>query len=254
MAHVDKLPKRTNQIEYFNQQFGGIDWSNKKILDFGGDTGGFLVGAKGIVQPKNYCCADVSPVAVEIGKQQHPEANFVHFNRYSCYDNPTGEVGLAVPFLPQSFDIIISFSVFTHVSKPDMLSLVQQLVGLLKPNGILGFTFGDPAYTASKDPNWDQTTVRPDFFKGNTLELPLRRWRPSDAKALLETAKGCRWCTLVNDDFRIEPPDDRSPIEKEGAEFLQWYDSGYIQTLFPNGEIKQPIAPSTQHCVVIRKK
>ncbi len=246
------MPKRTNQIDYFDKQFGGIDWSNKKILDFGGDTGGFLTGARGIVSPENYWCLEVNPLAVEIGKQQHPKANFVRFNRYSSYDNPKGVIGLAIPFPPKSFDIILSFSVFTHVSKPDMLNLIHQLKGLLKPNGILGFTYGDPAYFPSKDPNWDQTTVKPDFFKGSTLELPLRRWKPSEANLLLEEAKGCRWCTLVNDDFRIEPPDDSSPIEKEGAEFLQWYDSSYLQTLFPKGEIKQPIAPATQHCIVFK--
>jgi hypothetical protein len=70
---------------------------------------------------------------------------------------------------------------------------------------------------------------------------------------LVAQARESRWCTLVNDiDFRIESPDDASQIEEVGAQFFQFYDSNFIQSIIPHGKICLPIAPERQHCVVIR--
>lgn len=245
---------RTNQFHYFDTQFGGIDWTQKKILDFGGNIGGFLVEAPPAVSPENYTCLEVDKEATEIGKKQHPGAHFHWFDRYSCYDNVKGKVGLPVPFAPESFDVIISFSVFTHVSKPDMVDLITQLMTCLKPGGYLGFTFFDTFYNPVEDPNWNIENARPDLFRGTNLAHRLSQFTNHDVAELSEAAKGSRWITLINDDFRIEPPDDASPYEPEGSMFLQFYDLAYIQSLFPDGQILAPVAPERQHCMVLRKE
>jgi 2-polyprenyl-3-methyl-5-hydroxy-6-metoxy-1,4-benzoquinol methylase len=138
MAHRST---RTTQYHYFNTQFEGFDWTNKKILDFGGNIGGFLSGAPDNINQKNYWCIDVDKGAIEIGQKRFPLAHFNWFNRYSSYDNPTGVAGLKIPFESERFDIIISFSVFTHVSKVDMIDLLGQLKALLNPGGILFYFF-----------------------------------------------------------------------------------------------------------------
>lgn len=244
---------RTTQYSYFDTQFGRIDWSDKKILDYGGNIGGFLVGAPKSIKPENYWNLEVDQGAVEIGQKCHPQAHFHWFDRYNCFDNANGKVGLTIPFEPETFDIIISFSVFTHVSKPDMLSLVEQLKNLLKPKGILGFTFFDTFYDPSHDSQWEQRVEAGDFFKGCNLAHRLSKYPHLDVDALMAQAQGSQWCTLVHDDLRLEPPDDASPVEQAGADFLQFYDSPFLQTLFPEGTIMPPIAPETQHCLVIKK-
>lgn len=242
---------RTTQYQYFDAQLGGIDWRNKKILDFGGNIGGFLVGAPDTIQPENYWCLDVDQGACEIGQMNHPRANFRSFNQYNAYDNPGGEFGVKIPFESASFDIIIALSVFTHVSRPDMLNYVAQLKTLLKPGGVLAFTYSDGFFDPTKAPNWDVDAALPNLFEGSNFEKLFNFCGVKNIEAAMERAKGSRWSTLVNDDFRVEPPDTADRIETENAHYLQFYDSSYIQSLFPEGKIMQPIAPELQHCVII---
>lgn len=251
MAHIST---RTTQFNYFNTVFGEIDWANKKILDFAGNNGTFLTGAPdGLIQPDDYWCLDVDQNALDLGKDAHPEGHFVRYDRYSCFDNVTGTVGLPIPFEPETFDIVVAFSVFNHVSKPDMIDLVGQLIDSLKPGGILGFTYFEMFYDPTQDPDWNMADARDDLYHGSNLAHRITAYTPLDLESSLAQAQGSRWCTLVGNDYRIESPDDASPYEEEGSRFLQFYDSAYMQSLFPQGEIKKPISPERQHCMIIRK-
>ncbi|MCB9232383.1 MAG: class I SAM-dependent methyltransferase [Bacteroidia bacterium] len=249
MAHISN---RTTQYFYFNTLFGGIDWTNKKILDFAGNIGPFLLGCPDNIRPEDYTCLDVDKVAIEIGKKNHPRGNFEVYNRYSCYDNPEGIVGFPIPYGPETFDIVIAFSVFNHVSKPDMLELVGQLRNTLKPGGIMGFTYFEKFYDPTQDPDWDLSAARPDLFAGSNIAHRISQFTPHDPREAEKLARDARWCTIVGEDFRIEPPDDAPPLEKEGSMFLQFYDTPYMQSLFPDGEIKKPVSPERQHCVIFR--
>ncbi len=250
MAHIST---RTTQFNYFNTVFGGIDWADKKILDFAGNIGTFLLGAPDDIKHEDYWCLDVDQKAIDIGQEQHPKGNFLAFNRYSCFDNCDGEVGLPIPFEAETFDIIIAFSVFNHISKPDMIDLAGQLFKSLKPGGIFGFTYFDKFYDPTQDPDWDMSQARSDLYHGSNLAHRITAYTPLNLEDSLAQAKDARWCTLVHHDFRIEAPDDASPYEQEGARFLQFYDSDYLQSLFPEGEIKKPISPERQHCMILRK-
>ena len=46
MAKVEeRISGRTSQFRYFDEQLGRPGWTGKKVLDFGGNTGGFLSGS-----------------------------------------------------------------------------------------------------------------------------------------------------------------------------------------------------------------
>src|SRR5689334_6148189 len=53
------LSRRTLQYHHFNAHLGNPDWIHKKILDFGGNVGGFLVGAPPTIRHEDYWCVDL---------------------------------------------------------------------------------------------------------------------------------------------------------------------------------------------------
>ena len=115
-----------------------------KILDFGGNVGTFLVGAGSQVDHDDYWCLDLNQDVVEQGQRTYPRAHFVHYNRYSSQYNPNGVRYLPVPDSGVKLDIILAFSVFTHIDQSEMLELVGSLRSMLAPEGVLAFTFWDP--------------------------------------------------------------------------------------------------------------
>ena len=115
------------QFLYFDLQLNKPDWKNKKILDFGGNTGNILADPDATITQSNYWCIDISEDAINLGKKRYPEAHFVYYNRYNFSFNPDGIPHLPLPQLNESFDIIISYSVFTANGPAEMLELVKQL-------------------------------------------------------------------------------------------------------------------------------
>jgi len=118
------LSTRQTQFSYFNQMLGGPVWKGKKTLDFGGNVGGFLVSAGDHVDHDDYWCLDLTQAAIDEGRRSFPRANFVYYDRYSSYFNPSGVRNLPVPDLGLKFDIILAFSVFTHTHRKEMIELV----------------------------------------------------------------------------------------------------------------------------------
>src|SRR5882724_7708011 len=104
---------RETQFTYFNQVLGAPVWKGRKVLDFGGNVGGFLVSAGARVHHDHYWCLDLNQTVIEQGLRKFPGAHFHHYNRYSSQYNPNGIRNLPLPDLGLKFDIILAFSVFT---------------------------------------------------------------------------------------------------------------------------------------------
>ena len=81
---------RSTQFGYFDDLLGHPEWKGRKILDFGGNVGTFLVGAGSRVDHDDYWCLDLNRDVVEQGRRTYPRAHFVHYNRYSSQYNPNG--------------------------------------------------------------------------------------------------------------------------------------------------------------------
>src|ERR1043166_9564479 len=140
---------RLTQFPYFDELLGRPVWKGRRILDFGGNIGTFLESAGDKVDHENYWCIDLNPAVIAHGREQHPRAHFVHFNRYSPQYNPHGVRHEPVPDCGVSFDFILAFSVFTHVDQTEMIELVESLWQMLSDGGVLAFTFLEPHYDRS---------------------------------------------------------------------------------------------------------
>ena len=217
-------------------------WKGSKILDFGGNVGGFLAGAGDNVDHDDYWCLDVTKGAIESGQRNYPRAHFVHFNRYSSYFNPDGVPYLPVPDLGLKFDIIVAFSVFTHTHRNEMVELVNQLRSHLSSRGALAFTFSDPSY--------DHSLANPDLPRRAGIDPMFEDWsdgtcRPSRLK----------WCVYIDDEFVAEPGPEFCQQERRGRpgeSYCSYYTSSYMKSLFPGASVHPPVVREWQHCCVLR--
>lgn len=134
-----KLNYYKNTFEYFRRIKPSI--CDGLVLDYGSNYGTFLDSSKGQFPQKNYTGIDVDKAALEAGRHQFPDAKFIWFNSYNPVYNPNGTNDTLS--LPETYDTIISYSVFTHTSKEDMLEKIQWLYQLLKPGGSILATWLD---------------------------------------------------------------------------------------------------------------
>jgi 2-polyprenyl-3-methyl-5-hydroxy-6-metoxy-1,4-benzoquinol methylase len=125
-----------------------------KILDFGCNWGNFVDSNPYVValrmhikfnaetsrfKTSNYVGVDVDREALEKGRELFPDATWIWYNRYNPVYNPTGEK--VFPQLDQKFDLIVSYSVFTHMSTEDMLETLDYLYDQLNPGGTICFSY-----------------------------------------------------------------------------------------------------------------
>jgi SAM-dependent methyltransferase len=245
------ISTRETQFSYFDKLLGGPGWKGSKILDFGGNVGGFLAGACDRVEHEDYWCLDLNREVLELGQRAFPRAHFIHYDRYSSQYNPEGTRHLPIPYLGLKFDIVMAFSVFTHTHKVEMIELVDQLRKMLAPCGTLAFTFCDPSY--------DRSLSAPELPSGTDVRK-LLEWQQAENPSLeidgmVETASRSNWCVVVDDVLYVEPGDELSNQEHRGKpweSYGSYFTVEYMRSLFPDAEIHLPISPEWQHCCILR--
>lgn len=247
------LSIRKTQFFYFDQLLAGPVWKGSKILDFGGNVGGFLVSAGTHVVHDDYWCLDVTQAAIEQGHRNFPQAHFVHYNRYSSYFNPDGIRNLPVPDLGLKFDIIMAFSVFTHTHQKEMLELVERLRSMLVPQGIFAFTFRDPRFEWTvSDPGLSSRNGVREMFECQVAESSCL-----GIEGTVETERPPNWCVEVDDELYIEPSDElcqQMLRGKHGESYCSYFNVEYMVSLFPDAIVLPPVSPESQHCCILRNE
>ncbi|HEV7682483.1 MAG TPA: class I SAM-dependent methyltransferase [Pyrinomonadaceae bacterium] len=246
---VTHISDRQSQYSYFNQQLEGVVWQGSKILDFGGNVGGFLISAGTHVDHDDYWCLDITRAAIEQGKRMFPRAHFVHYDRYSSYFNPNGGRHLPVPDLGLKFDIILAFSVFTHTHQSEMMDLVEQLRSMLAPQGVLGFTFCDPCYDWSlSDPELPEGT-------GVLVEMCEQQQVETVSAETADLSPLPGWCVAVDDELHFEPSVQLCQQERSGKadeSYCSYFTTDYMASLFPTATILPPVRGEWQHCCILK--
>ena len=239
---------KSGQFAYFDRQLDYPDWSGKRVLDFGGNAGYLLLNPDCVIRPEDYYCLDVIRETQDDGRSKFPSAHFVHYNRYNCSFNPEGVANLPVPDMGVEFDIILAYSVFTHVGLKEMNDLVGQLQTRLAPGGVLVFTFIDPHFHS-----W------PETYRGNNLNWRLERVRSArpevDVDGLLEQSRGAAWCALV-DGAKLYA--DADGVWQDEAQtcltYNVYYTADFLRREFPRATIRPPVNGDMQHCCIIRRE
>lgn len=240
-----------DQFSYFDRQLGHPDWSDKSVLDFGGNVGNLLLDPNCPIKPENYWCLDVVREAIEQGQRQHPSAHFGFYDRYNFEFNPTGTRDLPIPDLGRKFDVIVSYSVFVHTSKREMLELVEQMMGMLTDDGVLAFTFADPYF--DPPPGW----LRPDEPQVDNL-----MWRlmagplNGEAAAVAERARHSKltWATLVNnEELILDGGYEWIGLGDERSQYIAYCTEDHMREIYPNAKVLPPVRPERHSCCVLHK-
>jgi SAM-dependent methyltransferase len=246
------LSTKTGQFTYFSLQLGESDWRGKHVLDFGGNIGNMLRDPNSTIDEERYWCLDVVEESIERGKAAFPRAHWVFYDRYCFFFNPDGISRLKLPEIPQSFDYVVAYSVFTNTSRTDMIDLVQQLRQRLSDGGALAFSFIDPDHRSWPD-RYDGNNLRwrleREIFlekeKGNTLEI--------DVDDLSARARGAPWFVLVNgEDLYLETEVTKNYEPARQRTYHAFYSVEYMKSLFPDATIQAPVNDEMQHCCIIR--
>jgi hypothetical protein len=169
-----------------------------------------------------------------MGQYKYPDAHFHFYNCYNFSFNPSGIIDLPIPDLSENFDLIISYSIFTHTSKSEMIDRVTALVKMLHPGGKLLFTFIDPDY----NPHLQDKRYR----SINNFELRLRRLNNGYLnKEFIEQVNDAEWSLLLNkDDLYVEDEDHRHYELENRATYFSFFKSSFIQKTFPSATILPP--------------
>lgn len=124
--------------KYFSQ-FTSWD-TDKTILDFGSNWGNLLASNPTINQ-EQYTGIDVDQEAINAGLKLFPRASWIRYDRFNPVYNSTGTTQL--PTFTKKFDMIFSYSVFSHTTAEDMVELIEVLYNNLNTNGRMYFTYCD---------------------------------------------------------------------------------------------------------------
>ncbi|MGW0712092.1 class I SAM-dependent methyltransferase [Streptomyces sp. NPDC002643] len=239
---------KTGQFAYFDTQLGRPDWTDRRVLDFGGNIGAFLEEAAGRVKPPLYWCLDVARSAIEEGRRRAPEAHWIFYDRGNPQFNPGGVQRLALPDLGTRFDYILAYSVFTHTPDAETVELVDALRSMLTDDGTLAFTFIDPGWAPPGEGQKPNVRWRLNSHSlGNTAEPP-----PDSAHldAAVERAREASWCAVVDQTLLF---DADAPVGPCGRYDVLW-SPDHARSLFPSAEVRPPVAPERQHCCLIGPK
>ncbi|MGH8487894.1 MAG: class I SAM-dependent methyltransferase [Gammaproteobacteria bacterium] len=245
------ISTRRTQFSYFDQLLERPIWKGRKVLDFGGNVGTFLVGAGNHLDHDDYWCVDLNLDVVEQGRRTYPRAHFVHYNRYSPQYNPTGVRHMPIPDCGVRFDIILAFSVFTHTDRSEMLELVGSLRSMLAPEGVLAFTFCDPRYDRSLSDI--RLPAGSDVRKNLEREKVKNSSRDIDNK--VERARQSNWCVLIDEELYVEPGDElghQNRVGKPNESYCSYFTVEFMRSLFPDATVLPPVSPEWQHCCVLR--
>lgn len=222
---------KTTQFAYFDAQLDHPEWSDKKVLDFGGNKGNLLVDPACTISHENYYCLDIIRDAIEEGRKTFPQANWFHYDRFNCSFNPEGVVDLPVPVLGVEFDFILAYSVFTHTSWEETKDLVGQLRARLAPGGVLAFTFIDP--------HWE-----------SNLRWRLEKYNSADqVEALLAKSRDGEWCSLVNGtELYVNSAGLWDQASENCITYNVYYTGDFLRAQFPGAQINNPVNGEMQHC------
>lgn len=128
---------RVPRLHYFKSASEIEDFSNLKILDFGGNRGNLLEDGAELkeIDPRNYTCIDVDKEALEFGAKRFPDATWKHYDPLNWHYNPTGKTNLILPLESNSFDLICAYSVHSHTTFEMLMHDLAEMFRVCKPGG-----------------------------------------------------------------------------------------------------------------------
>lgn len=135
------LESATREVDRLVERLGLSPES--RILDVGSGPGRLAIGIiQRLGEVREYCGVDVGEDFIRWGQRhispEHPNFRFVHVDVENRRYNPDGrgrDSSFAFPFENGRFDIIVLYSVFTHMLTDGVRSYLKEFQRILSPGG-----------------------------------------------------------------------------------------------------------------------
>lgn len=130
------------------EKYGHIQ-RDSHVLDIGSGLGRKTFCLIELLSRKGqYVGLDVDREAVDylnkLISPEHPQFKFIHVDLYNGLYNRSGSVNpseFMFPFSDENFDLVVAWSVFTHMLPADVIHYLEETSRLLRPGGICIFSF-----------------------------------------------------------------------------------------------------------------
>jgi len=108
----------TNKYPLFKEIFK--DLSTSSVLDYGGNRGNLLYFSNGEIIENTYTSIDVDIESIESGKQEFPNANWYHYDKFNYMYNHNGQTTEFPRIENKNQDLIWAYSVFSHTDLEEL--------------------------------------------------------------------------------------------------------------------------------------
>lgn len=213
--------------------------SNNHILDVGCGNGLVGIAAEPFIGEKGQCIGlDIQQKCIDFCKKQYPLPNytFVHHNVHNAwYASSQPDLKSKWPLASNSFDLVTTLSVWTHLSKTDALVYLSETARVLKPRGkaIITFFYLTDDYYASLKQREDSPSL---FHMTNQQEWIFDK----------PVANSENWFS------RDDTPEKAVSINEEGMQELVSFSGLKVNQLFP-GNWKEVPGIYFQDIVIFEK-
>lgn len=125
-----------NVYDFFTQY--GVNFKDRSVLDYGCDWGRLLTQYKTPVQDYQYTGFDIRKDIIELNRNKFNNQHWIYQNLHNPAYNPSGNETLK---LECKYDLIVSFSIFTHTSYEEFNNAITYFYDKLNAGGELFLTF-----------------------------------------------------------------------------------------------------------------
>lgn len=215
-------------------------WRDNKILDWGCNHSNFLHFNN--KENIDYTGCDIDSDIIDRCRESWPEHKWLYYNHFNWQYSKTLEDGKWP--LKESYDSILTFSVYTHTDQFEMLSDLSKLKNNLSPNGRIYLTF----FSTELRQSWiDIVKYRYEYFKESDIEI----WNE---------IKDCYTCSVSVKNGNVKLYKDQTKIPRFNCDyFITYYNDDYIKEI-TNGRVLEVNKHfdsgilSNQKCVAIKNE
>ena len=122
-----------------------LNVDNPQVLDLGCGTGKLVNAVWPLLgQGGHYYGLDISRKAIDFDRRWYPgdRCTFIHADLYNAHYHPGGQplAEYHIPMDDHTLDLVVAFSLFTHLNQPDSTHYFREMARLLKPGGVAVLT------------------------------------------------------------------------------------------------------------------